>query len=253
MKFTNIFWATYKNLEKEIVELSYSIHFTDIATGQNGRSIISLQYAYSNRIADLLISCAIQIETIIKELANNNDIGKSIKFVKDYYGVHKRKVKIISQYMYFTEELGDYFAPMGYEKEGENDYYSAYCAVKHNRHNVLYKANVNVLIRSLAALFILNLYHKNSSYSVGDISEFDMCQGSDVFIASCGNAEDTPSDSYVFVFIENKEYFNNLEIWANSAPSDLADLSEYREKNPPMAHYEIMLNKEGYKSPVQGM
>lgn len=57
MNKPNLFWPIYKNLEKEIIRLADTIHFSDDQLN-----------VYSIHIADLLVRCAIEIESISKEL-----------------------------------------------------------------------------------------------------------------------------------------------------------------------------------------
>ena len=54
---TNIYWPVYKNLERELLSLTYSIHVDDAQLK-----------VYSSQISDLIIRSAIEIESISKEL-----------------------------------------------------------------------------------------------------------------------------------------------------------------------------------------
>lgn len=58
---TNLYWPVYKNLEREVIQLSNQIHFDD-----NQLSI------YSVKIVELLIRCSVEIEAISKELFLTN-------------------------------------------------------------------------------------------------------------------------------------------------------------------------------------
>ena len=73
MKKSDIFWQTYLNLEKEAIELSKYIFFTDVKliSGSNGivtQPCNSQLETFSPHIADLLVRCCVQIEAISKEL-----------------------------------------------------------------------------------------------------------------------------------------------------------------------------------------
>ena len=57
MKEYNLYWSVYKNLEKEFLELTNFIHFSD-----------DQLKVYSMHIADLIVRCSIEIESISKEL-----------------------------------------------------------------------------------------------------------------------------------------------------------------------------------------
>lgn len=78
MKKSDIFWQTYLNLEKELIEVSKYIFVTDeITKVENGSEIAcsckSQLETFSPHIADLLVRCCVQIEAISKELYH--DIG----------------------------------------------------------------------------------------------------------------------------------------------------------------------------------
>lgn len=53
----NLYWSVYKNIEKEVMDLSNQVHFDD--------KQISI---YSVKISELLIRCSVEIEAISKEL-----------------------------------------------------------------------------------------------------------------------------------------------------------------------------------------
>jgi len=57
MNTPNLFWPVYKNLEKELLTLSHYVHISDDQAN-----------VYSMHIAELIIRCAVEIESISKEL-----------------------------------------------------------------------------------------------------------------------------------------------------------------------------------------
>lgn len=212
------YWLAYKNLESEVENLSYYISFSDAIVEQEEVKADSTKpdshfsqkkynvrnsqlYTYSNKIADLLVSCCIQIEAAFLKLATinkssehkSNDesyenesekIGRTVDSVNKTLKIEKKQIKIISPYADFNRTMPDFFSPMGYNKGDENDYYSAYCAIKHNRFDksVRYKANVNCLIRALGALYILNLYLAIEEDTYNFINEIDLSFGSKFFL-----------------------------------------------------------------------
>ena len=77
MKKSDIFWQTYLNLEKEAIEVSKYIFFTDevLVNGKGGivaQSCNTQLETFSPHIADLLVRCCVQIEAISKELYFDN-------------------------------------------------------------------------------------------------------------------------------------------------------------------------------------
>jgi len=243
---SNQFWVVYKKLEKEIVDLSYYIHFTD-----EGNSNASKQFwTYSNKIADLLVAICIQIESLFLELhrsefgTTKDNIGDQINALDKKWNLSQKQVKVISKSMYFTDVdgLGKEFAPMGYVAHDCNDFYSAYCAVKHNRINCLHKANVNALIRSLAALFILNVYYSFETRQINSISEFDFSLGSDVFIAKY-SVRNCVAEG-IFIVTEDKEYIKKLSAYSDLIPKLESDeFWRFLDENPEPQRYTVTVNK----------
>jgi len=152
-----LYWPVYKILEREVLQLAESIHFDDDQLG-----------VYSVRIAELLIRCSMEIESLIKDLYRNNNSGQEPKSpgaallsLDKVWGLKHKVVIISSPSIYFDKKENRLFAPFGYEREDENDYYRAYNAVKHDRVKNLRMATVHILLRALAALYLLNIYYKD--------------------------------------------------------------------------------------------
>lgn len=57
MAISNLYWPVYKNLEKELLKLAECVHFADDQLN-----------VYSMHIADLIVRCAVEIESLSKEL-----------------------------------------------------------------------------------------------------------------------------------------------------------------------------------------
>lgn len=243
---SNFFWTIYKKLERDIIDLSYYIHFSDKKTNEEHNQI----WTYSNQIADLLISINIQIESLIIELWNREygtkfegNIGSAIKDINNKWKLDKKSVKIICKNMYFTDErgFGGEFAPMSYESHDNNDYYVAYCAVKHNRIKALFKANVNVLVRALVALFILNVYYSFENIEVDEISGFDFSLGSDVFMVSYSTCN---SSTYTDVLVvrEDVDYLKKIEAYAEAIPDINDGFLKFRDEIKEPKRFTVELN-----------
>lgn len=153
----NLYWPIYKNLEREILNLADVVHFSDKQVN-----------VYSVRIADIIVRCSVEIESIINDLykgatgaKGKDSIGAQLTFLNEKWRLAKKQVTITSLNMHFSEVYST-FSPFSYEKSDANDYYSAYNAIKHDRvANFETKATIHYLLRSLAALFVLNIYFKN--------------------------------------------------------------------------------------------
>lgn len=244
---SNVFWTVYKKLEKDVVDLSYYIHFSD-ETSENGHNQL---WTFSNQIADILIAISTQIESLFLELYNtefntkSEDIGAGINAIDKKWNLSAKQVKIISKNMYFTDTngFGNEFAPMAYKPHDENDYYGAYCAVKHERINALHKANVNVLIRALAALFIFNIYYSFEALEIEEISDFDFTFNSSVFMAKYEN--DTASSNAVVIIDEDCEYLKKISEFAEAIPAfESGEFLKYKDEAKEPKRFTVKINKQ---------
>src|SRR5690606_26135214 len=184
---TNLYWAVYKNLEKEVIRLSEYVHFDD-----NQLSI------YSVKIAELLIRCSVEIESISKELyfklGGTLPIDRDLyfdtdclQFLEDNWLLSKKKVILASPSFYFKEDINRVLTRLNKaNRRGASgvNWKKAYQALKHNRVDKLTKGNIKNTIRALAALYILNIYFKDENYNLKKDSQatnFPTNVGSDLF------------------------------------------------------------------------
>lgn len=202
----NMFWTIYKNLEKELIELSNNIHFCDKQAS-----------VYSVHISDLLIRTSVEIEALSKELyklaggnmAPLDDEGKPrdlffdsdcIQYLDINWEITKKKVSVVSPHFYFTETENLVLRPLkDCNKRGNGRWKKAYQAVKHNRIESLSTGNIANLIRAMAALYILNLYYRNETYCLGtpiNTAPFDCRMGSDIFSVFIAHAEQYNFENY---------------------------------------------------------
>lgn len=183
----NIFWNIYKNIERELIEISNIIHIDD-----NQLSV------YSPKITELLIRTVVEVEAISKELyfknggdkANDNQLffdTDCINFLEKKWLLSKKKVIVSAPNFYFSDENNRVLTPLKKaNKRGSSSskWLIAYQAVKHNRNNSLSKGNLKNLIKALAGLYVLNIYYKDLVYSLSRDSNgtnFDNSLGSSIF------------------------------------------------------------------------
>lgn len=244
---SNMFWTVYKKLEKDVIDLSYYIHFSDEPDKDNKHNQI---WTYSNQIADLLIAICTQIESLFLELYQGelektaDNIGTAISKIDQKWNLSAKQVSIISKNMYFTDSngFGNEFAPMAYKPHDKNDYYSSYCAVKHNRINSLHRANINVLIRALAALFILNSYYSFEKVEVDEIYDYDFSSGSDVFMLKY--SVNTCSSQDILIVTEDDKYLEKITKFAHTIPDFESDeFLKFQDENPEPKRYTVNINK----------
>lgn len=214
---SNLYWPVYKNLEREIIELSYNVNFDETQfeyyKDESGKYIKTP--TYSVKIGDLLIRCCTEIEALIQELTKGKDediqktptvdskrpitTGCRLKYLHSIWGLDKKAVIVSCLSMYFKDDEYKYFFPFQYTKDGYDDYYSAYNAIKHNRNDkTIYKGNIRYLLRAMASLFLLNIYHKDESIFLGkNPSTNSVPSSSDLFSVETIRAAMTEKDNSV--------------------------------------------------------
>lgn len=201
MKKSDIFWQTYLNLEKEAIEVSKYIFFTDevLVNGKSGivaQSCNTQLETFSPHIADLLVRCCVQIEAISKELYFDNGGTKArgdssilfdedcLKLIDIKWQTHNKTVMVVAPFFNFVKDENRILKPLKEAHKRQGTYWEkAYQAVKHDRYSSLHKGNVKAFIHALAALYLLNLYYRNDSWvtKYQDISKLDYSMGSAIF------------------------------------------------------------------------
>lgn len=174
-----------------------------------------------------------------------NTIGNAINEIDKKWNLSTKRVKIISKNMHFTDinGLGSEFAPMAYRPHDENDYYSSYCSVKHTRIDTIYKANINVLIRALAALFILNAYYSFEKVEIDNVSEFDFSLGSDIFMTDF--SINSYSSNSLLIVVEDEEYLKKISAFADAIPDfDSGEFLKYTDENLEPKRFIVKINKQ---------
>lgn len=183
----NLYWNVYKSLERELLTLAEIIHIDDVQLD-----------VYSMKIADLLIRTSVEIESISKELyfreggTKPDDKGlyfdtDCLALLESKWSLSKKVVMISSPIFYLKEDDNIYLTPLHKAHKrvtSSSDWQRAYQAVKHNRAKSLNKGSLKHFIRSLAALYMLNIYYQNQSFKQGSNSNgnmFDASVGSSVF------------------------------------------------------------------------
>lgn len=201
MKKSDIFWQTYMNLEKEVIEMAKYIFITDEKIiNKSGREIIescsSQLSTYSPHIADLLIRCCVQIEAISKELyfelnGQKKRGDSTIKFDEDCLKIidmkwetHNKRVLVVAPFFNLTKDENRVLRPLKEAHKRQGTYWEkAYQAVKHDRYSCLYMGNVRAIIHALAALYLLNVYYRKETWVIRyqDLDKQDFSMGSALF------------------------------------------------------------------------
>lgn len=158
-----IYFPVYERIENEVLALSSSIYFNDDHVK-----------VYSIRIADLIFRCSVELESIAKDIyrketkAEPENPGACFRWMEEHWKISRKSIFIDSPHFHFKDNLMPLLYPFEYKKDSEDDFYSRYNAIKHERVKNLSMANVYTLIRVLGALYILNLYYCDDSMNLGD-------------------------------------------------------------------------------------
>lgn len=180
-----LYWSVYKNIEKEVLELSQWVYIDD---GQLD--------TYSVKTADLLMRTAVEIESLAKALyfkyggtkPDDNNLYFDIdclKLLQDKFNIGEKVVLVSDVFQYCTKNENINLKPLHNSwRKGKCDWKRAYQAVKHDRYDEMKKGNIKHLLRAMASLFLLNLYFTNRIYSLSSDSKaasLDPRMGSDLF------------------------------------------------------------------------
>jgi hypothetical protein len=183
----NPYWSIYKNLERELVDLSNLIHIDD-----------KQLEIYSTKISELLIRTTVEVESISEELyfqnggtkPNDNELyfdTNCLALLENKWLLSKKQVLVSASNFYFDLVENKILTPLRKaNKRGtsSSDWQKAYQAIKHNRVASLAKGNLKHLIRAMGGLFVLNLYYKDTFYELGKDAtgtNFDNSLGSLIF------------------------------------------------------------------------
>lgn len=158
-----LFFQIYRNLEKELLEMTDYIHFSE----ENLES-------FSINLATFILRCSVESESIMKELFKKTELYASRveqglnrdkvfwqlrTNISNMYKLPSKKILIYSDTFYFSGKYSREFCPFNYKNSDGENIPTIYNSLKHDRANNLHKATLEAAINSLGALFILNHYY----------------------------------------------------------------------------------------------
>ena len=162
----NMYFPIYQSLEEETLKLTHDIQFTD-----------DQLKVYSLHIGNLIIRCAIEIESISKDLykwlggsANKPYFDADcLKLLVNKWKIDKKELQIKNANMYFSKKHSTLMPLLKSHIKGSggSEWKSAYQGIKHNRSKEIKRANIENLLNALGALYILNLYYNDESFYEG--------------------------------------------------------------------------------------
>ncbi|WP_163218430.1 hypothetical protein [Bacteroides sp. 224] len=256
---TNIYWPVYKNLESEIVVLSYNIHIDDKQLD-----------VYSTKISDLILRASAEIESISKELYKSNGGSKTTKIKYDDDAIAhldslwklEQKVVIISSSNCFqTNRILQPFVKnetSTFHGKQTFSWNNSYQNLKHDRGNSLPFGSVKYLFDIMSALYVLNIYYKDESFELendGKATSFPINLGSDLFSIKLhkhggydvnkGYLKKGDFDECIYFTKYTDEYY---EKWRNDIIDTNKRLNEAAIKHPKFLEY---VSKHGADAAVQ--
>ena len=274
MKKADIFWQTYLNLEREALEVSKYIFFTDeVSENSNGRIITracnSQLEVFSPHIANLLVRCCVEIEAISKELYFDNGGTKKrgdstimfdtdcLKLIDIKWQTHTKTVMVVAPSFNFTKEENRVLRPLKEaHKQKGTSWERAYQAVKHDRFASLHMGTVKAFLHALAALYLLNIYYRKDSWitKYQAISKGDYSLGSTIFSVAPPSVDqlwygNNPinSDSPYVARYRDSDYQRIVEM----QQSDSQELESYWKAQPELQDSDFIaqLQEAGKKDP----
>lgn len=263
MNKSDIFWQTYLNLEKEVIEVSRYIFITDEITVRKDGAETTQAYdaqlnTFSPHLADLLVRCCVQIEAISKELYHANGGTKPrgdktlffdedcLKLIDIKWATHNKRVLVVAPFFNLTKDGNRVLRPLKEAHKRSGAYWEkAYQAVKHDRFASLKYGNVKAVLHALAALYLLNVYYRNESWVVPykDLRKTDYSLNSSIFAVNpptveqlwYGN-EPKQSDSPYVVRYKAEDYKRIEEM----QKSDTEALNAYWRQQPELSDTEFI-------------
>ena len=279
MKKSDIFWQTYLNLEREVIEVSKFIFITDVKmVNENGKEVLQTCKAqldtFSPHIADLLVRCCVQIEAISKELYHDNGGQKPrgrndiffdedcLKLIDIKWETHRKCVFVVAPFFNLTKDENTILRPLKEAHKKQGTYWErAYQAVKHDRFASLSMGNVKALIQALAALYLLNLYYRNDSWVIKyqDISKQDYSSGSSIFAVKPpsanqlweGNMPNNSDSPYVVTYKDDVyKKIEDIRLAEKQAMLDYLSQQPEFQDTEFLNHYKSIIEKDlGFQQP----
>ena len=246
----NLYWSIYKNLEDQLLSISYQVHFTDKQLN-----------VFSMNFVDIIMRAAVEIESLSKKLYENNGGNMSptdkngvprklyfdtdcIEFLNKKWFICQKKVSIIATTAYFEKSENITISPLNKSnKRGEGLWKKAYQNIKHNREEFLSSASLKNCIYALGALYVLNLYYIQDLQKTdfdNYVSKLFMPKSTtiDYSFASRGNYDASEFVDCVFLDVHDQSEYNTYLRYEREEYETLigmmvetSEYSEYMKRN----------------------
>lgn len=219
MDRAQLFWQTYLNLEKELLDIAKYVYITDEKVTYSGDALVAAPCktqleTFSPHIADLLLKVCVEIEAIAKELyyklGGEKSRGNSglffdevcLKLIDIKCKTHNKVVMISCPLFDLKRAENLSFKPLkeAHKRQG-TDWERAYQALKHDRYSSLSQGTIKNLLHAIGALFLLNIYFRDvrmtSRYL--EVNNLDFSLGSSIFSVK------RPNSNYVISIVNNTD------------------------------------------------
>lgn len=242
MATQNLYWPVYKNLEAETIKISNYIHFSDDQLS-----------VYSMQIANIIIRCAIEVESISKELykilggnmnpQNSNGSKRNLYFdtdcmqlLEDQWNICQKEIRVSNINFFFSKPENLILLPLKKaNKRSGSKWGRAYQAIKHDRMQSLNYATIGNLLNALGALYILNIYYRDECFNLGKISSvgsFDARLGSDIFSVFVAHAEK--------ISVGTEVSDNDIESSVRNELAHSIYIQKYKEESLRQIHQDVI-------------
>lgn len=196
-----LYWNSYKNLEKELITYAELIYIDD-----------DQKTVYSMRIAELILRTAAGIESLCKDLyatlgctsAQGTRFNYDKPCIQEFnrrWDIDKKIVEINHPFIRFrNREIAPFTNAVArtINNPDANIWKSAYNDIKHNFMNKLKSANIQAFIEALAALYLLNIIAKGCLHDIAipnrsAAEKFDATFGSMIYSVKINKVLDAKS------------------------------------------------------------
>lgn len=222
-----------------------------------------LENVYSMHIADLLMHTSVEIESLSKHLymqygGKKTDPTKMyfdtdcIAYLNSLWNLESKVVLVVSSILFLEKDENLILTPLKdaqYKQPQSAEWEKAYQAVKHDRAESLKDwGKLIYLLHSLAALYVLNVYNRDTYYS--NLSDFkgsniDWGLGSELF--SVKVSPETEDHSIRTGYQKKADYDECIYITKHTDESNqvLKDILETIDKETNVKGLTLLLRKAG--------
>ena len=142
------YWPYFFALEADVNKLSRYVEFTE-------RNYST----YSIEMVRLYLSICSEVDVVLKDLCKEISSDFNTKNITDYRQIISDELKDFNNQEAICHRFGLSFTPWkSWNKNNSPEWWSSHNKVKHQRNEFYNKANLENVLQSLAALYLVNVY-----------------------------------------------------------------------------------------------